>query len=49
MNEQIENYKLCSENDYPERIAKYGIPYVARLEKQRQAFIDRLKSYDNPS
>lgn len=43
MDEQIENYKLCSENDRPEIQAKYGIPYVQRLKKQRQQFIDRLK------
>ena len=43
MNVEIENYKICSENDRPEIVAKYGIPYVIRLEKQKQKFIDRIK------
>jgi hypothetical protein len=43
MNTEIEGYKLCSENDRPEIVAKYGIPYVMRLEERRQKFIDRLK------
>ena len=43
MNEEIEGYKICSENDRPEIVAKYGIPYVMRLEKQKQQFVDRLK------
>lgn len=43
MNEEIEGYKICSENDRPDQIAKYGIPYVMRLEERRQKFIDRLK------
>ncbi len=47
MNEQIESYKLCSENDRPETILRCGIPYMRRLKKQRQQFIDKLKDYEN--
>ena len=43
MDEQIESYKICSENDRPETIKRCGIPYMMRLEKQRQTFINRLK------
>jgi hypothetical protein len=43
MDTEIEGYKMCSENDRPEIVAKYGIPYVIRLEEKRQKFIDRLK------
>lgn len=42
MNIEIENYKLCSKNDRPYIVKKYGEPYMKRLEAQRQKFIDRL-------
>jgi hypothetical protein len=43
MDTEIEGYLFCSRNYPPDRWKRCGLPYLKRLEKQRQTFVDRLK------
>ena len=40
MDYEIEYYKLCIQNYPPERMEKYGKPYLKKLEEQKQVFVE---------
>jgi hypothetical protein len=40
---EIENYKRAIKNDPPERMVKYGLPFLERLNGELQTLKDHLK------
>lgn len=42
LNVEIEGYNRCIENYPPDKLKKYGLPYLKRLMDQRQKFINKL-------
>ena len=43
MNTDINYYRICIKNYPPDRMKRFGVPYLKRLMNQRQKFIKRLK------
>lgn len=39
---EIDNYLICIENYPPERMEKYGKPYLALLQERKKAFTGRI-------
>jgi hypothetical protein len=44
---EIEGYYRCIENYPPDKLKKYGLPYLKRLMDRKQLFTDKLNNYDN--
>ena len=42
MDTEIAYYEQVIKNYPPERMEKYGIPYMKKLEEQKQKFVDKL-------
>jgi hypothetical protein len=42
MDTEIEYYNKCIRNYDPQKLEKYGLPYLKRLDDQRQKFMDQL-------
>ena len=45
MDIEINYYHQCIKNYPPERLEKYGIPYLEKLEKEKQTFVDKLNQF----
>jgi hypothetical protein len=41
---EIANYRIAIQNYSPDRLERYGNPFLARLQVQRQLFADRLEN-----
>jgi len=43
MDIEIEQYHYCIKNDSTDKLIHYGIPYLKKLNEQRQKFVDGLE------
>lgn len=39
---EIQRYEICIENYPPDRMQKYGLPYLKRLESEKRVFERQL-------